>query len=255
MRRPISHICSNLIHFHSLFSATCLLSILTTFLAAAKYGSGVMPNVLENLPKSSSLYVAIMLVTLQLCLSSAVGNSALFQHIEDYLGIPNDFNARRCVLRTLVVAIAVFIAEIVPKFDLVMGVIGGSLTGPLIFILPPLFYRKISSMEHSFHRLRENSKGDDIMMGKYEEETLDDSGSRSLYGTFSDSLTSLVRSARYSFFNSERNWMDSILSVCVISFGLIATLASTYFNARNAAVWTDSWSPCISNISFASRML
>lgn len=63
------------------------MSISTTIVAAYRYGNDVTPNVLELLPKSNMLYIAIMLVTLQLCLSSAVGSSALFQHIEDTLRI------------------------------------------------------------------------------------------------------------------------------------------------------------------------
>lgn len=66
---------------------TCSLSIITTLLVYTYYGQSVSPNVLESLPKSWMLYIIIMLVTIQLCLSSAVGNSALFQHVEDILNI------------------------------------------------------------------------------------------------------------------------------------------------------------------------
>lgn len=66
---------------------TCFLSLVTTLLVHETYGQSVTSNVLESLPKSWTLYVIIMLVTLQLCLSSAVGNSALFQHIEDFFNI------------------------------------------------------------------------------------------------------------------------------------------------------------------------
>lgn len=66
---------------------TCTLSLITTLLVHSTYGQKITPNVLESLPKSLTLYVIIMLVTLQLCLSSAVGNSALFQHVEDVFNI------------------------------------------------------------------------------------------------------------------------------------------------------------------------
>lgn len=74
--------------FYFSFAVTCLLSIITTTLTAYQYGTAATANVLEILPRSKSLYLAIMLVTLQLCLSSAVGHSALFQHVEDWLKIP-----------------------------------------------------------------------------------------------------------------------------------------------------------------------
>jgi solute carrier family 32 (vesicular inhibitory amino acid transporter) len=72
---------------------TCTLSLITTLLVHQTYGQKITPNVLESLPKSWTLYIIIMLVTLQLCLSSAVGNSALFQHVEDVLNISRrEFN-------------------------------------------------------------------------------------------------------------------------------------------------------------------
>lgn len=37
----------------------------------------------------------------------------------------------------------IILAETVPEIDMVMSIIGGTLTGPLTFILPPLFYIKI----------------------------------------------------------------------------------------------------------------
>jgi len=42
--------------------------------------------------------------------------------------------------------LAVTIGEAVPRFDLLMGLIGALLTGPLMFLLPPLFYIKIRSL-------------------------------------------------------------------------------------------------------------
>lgn len=57
-------------------------------MSAYKYGINTDSNVLQILPNTNLLYGAIALVTLQLCLSHAVGSSALFQNIEEYLKIP-----------------------------------------------------------------------------------------------------------------------------------------------------------------------
>lgn len=62
--------------------------MITTILAASQYGMSTAANVLEILPKSNLLYTATLLVTVQLCLSHAVGSSALFQNIEEFLRIP-----------------------------------------------------------------------------------------------------------------------------------------------------------------------
>lgn len=74
----------------ALFStlATVFLCAITTFLAAFKYGTTITANVLDILPRGNLLYATIFLVTLQLCLSNAVGHSALYQHIEDVLHVP-----------------------------------------------------------------------------------------------------------------------------------------------------------------------
>lgn len=82
-------------------TVTCSLSIITTFLAAYKYGTSVTANVLEILPRSHALYVAILLVTLQLCLSSAVGHSAMFQHVEDWMKIPKGETITIAIMLTI----------------------------------------------------------------------------------------------------------------------------------------------------------
>ena len=66
---------------------TITFSIITTMLVYLKYGQSVSSNILESLPKSWALYFVILLVTLQLCLTMAVGSSALFQHIEGAFNI------------------------------------------------------------------------------------------------------------------------------------------------------------------------
>lgn len=53
----------------------------------------------------------------------------------------------RCLLRTSLIFLSVILSEIVPRFDLIMGLVGGSMMGPLMFILPPLFYARLRAME------------------------------------------------------------------------------------------------------------
>ena len=58
-----------------------------------------------------------------------------------------EFNWRRCVLRTGLLLIVLGIALLIPRFDLVMSLVGGSLTGPLMFVFPPLFYVRLKGMQ------------------------------------------------------------------------------------------------------------
>ncbi|XP_059055762.1 proton-coupled amino acid transporter 2-like [Achroia grisella] len=129
------------------FAITITMFTVTTALAAHRYGNHVTSNILQGMPSSITLYVVALLVTIQLCLSSAVGNSALFQHIEELLKIPRDFSLQRCLLRSGIVGLAVFLGESVPRFDLVMGLVGSTLTGPLMFVFPPLFFLKLCYMK------------------------------------------------------------------------------------------------------------
>ncbi|XP_014209209.1 proton-coupled amino acid transporter 3 [Copidosoma floridanum] len=115
---------------------------ITTGLVVWRYGGSATANVLEIVPPGWTIQVAILLAALQLCLSSAIGHSALFQHLEDQLHVRRSFGWRRCALRSAVVFLAVAVGESVPRFDIVMSLIGGTLTGPLVFILPPLMYAR-----------------------------------------------------------------------------------------------------------------
>ncbi|KFB44113.1 AGAP002376-PA-like protein [Anopheles sinensis] len=241
---------------------TCTLSAVTTLLTAYRYGMDATSNVLQILPRSWSLYLTILLVTLQLCLSSAVGSSALFQHIEDVLGASRDFTIKRCIIRSTLVWLAVLIAEILPRFDLVMGIIGGTLTGPLIFILPPLFYQRMLELEkiYSQELKRSYSTGS----SEFSEARLDDTDNESelsarhaWYGTigsmgsqtFARLRTSVelwmeTASARLQQF-CQFMYSDCILAGSVIVFGIAATLASTYYNVFDVRE-SQLWFSCLS---------
>ncbi|XP_055313312.1 proton-coupled amino acid transporter 3 [Sitodiplosis mosellana] len=244
-------------------AATCTLSVITTILAAHQYGISTAANILEMLPNTNLLYVVTLLVTVQLCLSHAVGSSALFQNIEEFLHIPRDFNIWRCILRSIIIILAVTIAELLPQFDLVMGIIGGTLTGPMIFILPPLFYNKLIRMERDYDEQNERetfnrqltiaTSDDDIFNSDREQElrrnnhhyntttTTVDS-----YGTFAKQPNRFIprQECLLCFCN------DSSICIAVIVFGLIVTITSTYFNVVTISNNFDDFrSPCIQNIS------
>lgn len=55
----------------------------TAGLASWKYGGSTTANVLQSVSPSYAIRAAILITALQLCLSSALGHSALFQHLED----------------------------------------------------------------------------------------------------------------------------------------------------------------------------
>lgn len=173
-----------------------------------------------------------------------------------------DFNWKRCTLRSIIIALAVMIAELVPQFDLVMGIIGGTLTGPLIFILPPLFYHRLIRMERHFDERNEHNDTLNPLNGTNfgdDENILNDLDDQQQqqhdqqrrhtdnYGTF----TKLPQR-----FISQSSWLfcfcnESLVCISVVFFGIIVTITSTYFNLLTASNFDEFRSPCIQNISLS----
>ncbi|KAK2586688.1 hypothetical protein KPH14_011730 [Odynerus spinipes] len=124
----------------------------TAGLAMWRYGGSIPANILQVVPTGFAINGAILLSALQLCLSSALGHSALFQHLEDKMQIERSFGWKRCAVRSAVVFFSVAVGESVPRFDIVMALIGGSLTGLLVFVLPPLMYARAVALKNSANR-------------------------------------------------------------------------------------------------------
>lgn len=168
-------------------------------------------------------------------------------------------------MRSVLVALAVIIGELVPRFDLVMGIIGGTLTGPLIFILPPLFYSKISKMEQKHDRdmrLRQrvlhNESHEDDSDDDIDGEDSDFLPQRATYGTFAGKRLRIIGTQQYSRSCLDQFktllrllYSDCVLSIAVVVFGLTATFAATYFSIVHVSSLSEFWSPCIHNISYS----
>lgn len=136
-----------------------------------------------------------------------------------------------------------------------MGVIGGTLTGPLIFILPPLFYTKMLSLEK-----------------KHDQQYQCDEKNGSDFDLSDTNL--LLKTVRYGTVQQQPKsehqeimqlkgmkllWKvihsECLLSVIVIIFGVCATLTSTFYNALDVKGLGQFWSPCLQNISLSYKML
>lgn len=212
-------------------------------IAICQYGNKTPANVLDILPPSVSLYITILLVTLQLCISNAIGTSALFQHLEDLLSASRDFTLKRCLIRSTLVCLAIVLAELLPKFDIVMGVIGGTLTGPLIFILPPLFHTRMLKLEKEFNAGLINNDPLEGTSSQYPEsiEELEKiSNSFNSYGsiTYEDLHSPSSEPGIAIVWRNMVKWgrllySDCVLSVIVVGFGLTATFTSTFYSLPN----------------------
>jgi vesicular inhibitory amino acid transporter len=152
------------------------------------------------------------------------------------------FNIGRIIVRSTIILLAVLLGELIPKFDLVMGVIGGTLTGPLIFILPPIFYTKMLQLEAIHDEEIEKLTSDSPVKscGKYGALDLP-AAPPTLFKVMATRIKKLMRS-------------ECTLSIIVIAFGIFATLASTFYNIKDFN-GIQLWSPCLQNISLSYKML
>lgn len=159
---------------------------------------------------------------------------------------------------------AVFLGESVPRFDLVMGLVGSTLTGPLMFIFPPLFFLRLCYMKSN------NKKYGDLDNFKLMERPANQNGGQIFQQNGDKSNSPLIFKNAFhntyrTFTNSYENidddpldaydikLYDILLAVIVVLLGTIATIIATYSS------WSDTISsaqfspPCLSNITAAAR--
>lgn len=147
---------------------------------------------------------------------------------------------------------AVVLGEVLPRFDIVMGVIGGTLTGPLIFILPPLFHTRMLKLEKEFNE-RDPQEGTSKQypesLGDLEEASLN-----SRYGAISYEKYKIPKRTAFGvLWRNLVNWMrflysDCVLTIIVVGFGLTATFTSTFYSMPSLKEIVLGGS-CINNIT------
>ncbi|KAL0118936.1 hypothetical protein PUN28_009517 [Cardiocondyla obscurior] len=186
------------------FLASGSLFIITTCLAVWKYGGNTPANILEIVPSGSVANTAVLLAALQLCFSSVIGYSVLFQHLEDQWNVQRTFGWRRCAMRSAVVFLSVVVGESVSRFDIVMALIGGSLTGTLVFVLPPIIYIRALALKRSSSYVttvkERNRSGSRTRLNDEEQYLMDSVHSRSIYYGL-PSATNNFRSYTYLYFD------------------------------------------------------
>lgn len=222
---------------------SCGLGLIGTIIGAYKFGSMTLPNILEMIPRSLPLYIAIILISLQLCLTCVVGSSALFLHVESIFRIPECFSGKRVLIRSAVIALEVLVGEFVPKFEVIVGIIGGTIIAPLMFILPPLLYRKIQEMERTRHRfITQAAYGSLPLDLNYETIDMTSPNERK---TFWTSVCQTYRQiCKYSP-------CEITFPTAVVSFGLLAFGCSTFLNVLRISDLFQNNSPCFGNITKA----
>lgn len=124
-----------------------------------------------------------------------------------------------------------------------------------MFVLPPLLYTKILKMEQTY---------DNDLLKRIIARTsaLDDDSEEDFslkqrrYGTFRAQKITVPGKCCTKLWTTicklfHLLYSDYLLSFAVIIFGVLATIASTYFNLFKVSSVAEFWSPCIYNISYS----
>lgn len=114
------------------------------------FGSKVQCNILDNIDESQKvLYLCIILiVAVQAILSATILGNPVAHMVEGFFTISNHaLSWKKALVRTLLVALAVCVCEAIPRFDLIMSLIGGTTINAAVFILPALFHIKLAKRD------------------------------------------------------------------------------------------------------------
>ncbi|XP_061399780.1 uncharacterized protein LOC133335523 [Musca vetustissima] len=229
-------------------SITCSMAIIGSVIAAYKFGTMIAENLLETLPSSVPLYILLVLMALQLCFSTTAASAALFLQLENFFKISENFSLKRVAIRTSVVALQVIISEFLPSFDALMDIVGGTITGPLVFILPPLLYRRMVQLERCHQRIATEAAYGSLPLD-LNYEPMDGPPphfDRSARRTWAAMLEICWLRTVYTF---NRLQCDLSLSMAVLIFGILATFFSTYLNLFELNQLFTNNSPCFGNIT------
>lgn len=163
-----------------------------------------------------------------------------------------------------------FLGESVPRFDLVMGLVGSTLTGPLMFIFPPLFFLKLchkrSSMKELDFLIERRKRS--LKLAETESNFTKNGGQN---GNLSKFPLILPRTqTKYKTFVTQQDyidyiapnvdvadytvkWYDVLLAVIVMMMGIVATFVATYISWSDAISSAEFSPPCLLNATAAAR--
>lgn len=120
-----------------------------SILGFVSYGKDIEPNILDvighNQHRLSKVTVDIVLalITLHLMSSFVIVLNPVSQQFEEFLNIPQKFCFKRCLLRSALMCFILGVSELIPKFGLILSLIGGSTITLLTFVFPCLFYLRL----------------------------------------------------------------------------------------------------------------
>ncbi|XP_052090183.1 uncharacterized protein LOC127726769 [Mytilus californianus] len=153
------------------------------------YGQNLNPNIVKNMTSGPITYIIDILMTLHLIFGYIILINPVCQELEAKVGVPKAFTWKRCIARSAIVMVVLFVAESVPHFGAILSLIGGSTTTLLSYILPCVFYLKLAKGSNNQIQTRHKTNG----ISYQNVESTDDSDHAKLVGTERSVTTPLMK--------------------------------------------------------------
>nr|CAD7437485.1 unnamed protein product [Timema bartmani] len=112
------------------------------------YGEDVDPNIVLSLSRTTLVVLANMMMGIHLVLAFLIVINPVCQELEEIFQVPHYFHWKRCLVRTLMVCVMIFVGETIPKFGKILSLVGGSTITLLTFVFPPLFYMRLCDQKN-----------------------------------------------------------------------------------------------------------
>ncbi|XP_065353885.1 uncharacterized protein LOC135948501 [Cloeon dipterum] len=127
------------------FMAIIAMYLPVTAAGFAVYGHNVQSSILNSISSGPAVTAAQILIALHLLTAFVILTNPATQNIEYLLNIPHKFGWKRCLVRTCVLLLMVFIGESVRDFGKVLALVGGSCTTMLNMVFPPIIFLKFKA--------------------------------------------------------------------------------------------------------------
>eukprot|EP00095_Tigriopus_kingsejongensis_P004547 maker-scaffold893_size84343-snap-gene-0.22 protein:Tk04547 transcript:maker-scaffold893_size84343-snap-gene-0.22-mRNA-1 annotation:"proton-coupled amino acid transporter 4" len=133
--------------FNTAATIACGVLFLIYFPMAAggyfSFGDLAQPNIVLSISDGPVRLIVEVMLLLHLVAAFPIITNPPSQFFEYMLGIPAEFNWKRCLFRSLSVCFLLFIAETVPSFGSILDLVGASTVTLLTFVFPPYFYMRL----------------------------------------------------------------------------------------------------------------
>ncbi|XP_044732011.1 amino acid transporter AVT1I-like [Chrysoperla carnea] len=113
------------------------------------YGDDVHPNIILSLSDSGLVTLANLCMAFHLIFAFLIVINPVCQELEEIFQVPHEYSIKRCVLRTFMIIVMIFIGETIPEFGKILSLVGGSTVTLLTFVFPCFFYLKLCSQNDS----------------------------------------------------------------------------------------------------------